>query len=202
MPGAFISFFFRFPAGAPYPVTFTFRLRFFFPSDVLQSIALTDGIFLSSFCFRTILPAFSLFFLLPFAKGRGWTPSLRAVSLQVRLDENSPGQVFPVRIHVQAEVRFSGRFSQPAIPVFVGLACLPWQAHSCVLIRVGVLHPFLIGHCHPVSEGARHPGIVPYHYCGYGAGCPFPANSFCRWYTFCFFLAVDEYRRRGVSFSR
>ena len=62
----------------------------------------------------------------------------------------------------------------------------------------GVLHPFLIGHCHPVAEGARHPGIVPYHYCGYGGGAAVSGKFLLPLVHFLFLCAVDEYCGQGL----
>ena len=114
---AFISFFFRFPAGAPYPVTFTFRSSV--PSSRRMFCnALRSRWYISKFCLLSdnspsVFSPFSCFPLLKY----GMDP---VTACSVSLPGAGSMKFTQARYFLsvsmsQAEVRFSGRFSLPAI---------------------------------------------------------------------------------------
>lgn len=166
---------FRFPAGAPYPVTFTFRSSV--PSSRRMFCnALRSRWYISKFCLLSdnSPSVFSPFFLLPFAKvGDGPRHCMQCVFARCRLDESSPrpGISCPypcprLKCGFQAGSACRQSCLRRPCPVCRG------RRIPCVLIRSRASFIHSLWGTATVSEGARHPGVVPYHYCGYGGRMP------------------------------
>lgn len=87
------------------------------------------------------------------------------------------GQVQPVGYLVFVDVSFlavAGAFLRP---------------HQ----EYGIFHPLPVGHCHPVAEGARCFGVIPYYYRRYGGGVLASGKFLLPPVHFLLFRAVDEY---------
>ena len=148
------------------------KLRSAFPSDVLQGIA-------QAMIYLEVLLLFGqaaqrlLAFLpaVPAEVGDGACFRAERILVRCGFDEIHPRQVFSVRTRVPGGSACFGQAQLVGYLVFIDVSLLPVAG---ALLRPyqeqGVLHPLLIGHCHPVVKRTRHLSVISYYYRRYGGG--------------------------------